>query len=313
MSKSATTQRVANAGRAEIGTDHCLPPEEAEQEFEFFEAAVRRGFTPMIDIRMPSDVAELWRNVETEAASAIERLARAGLFLIALKTKLGQGQFLKDLTQRGMHPRWAQRAMALARFLLALPPAKQEQLLGLGKSKLALVSQLSPDDLDSLVDELGEHGHADTLSRMTVRELRNEIRKLRKRDTHAREQATTRDERIAALEAENEVLRGRKAAPKHETGPGGRLDEIASSLRNSVRALDSISQESELTQADLLNIAAMAAMMGKFGVYLAHRVHADHPDIFPEDEPPEDLVIDSARDEAIQAMGHFESAATSRH
>lgn len=133
----------------------------------------------IIDADLPlDDGGALWDYACRALNSAADQIARAGVALLALKEAAPHGEFQRECEARHIAPRTAQEAMSVARFLLALPHPTQRKLLKrLTPSHLAQLSRIDPESVEELVggDQL------DDLATMSVRELRDEVRKIRAR------------------------------------------------------------------------------------------------------------------------------------
>jgi hypothetical protein len=110
--------------------------------------------------------------------------------LVALKRICDHGDFARRLDELSIHPRLAQRAMAAAIRILGsdLSGTPRAALVGAGPSKVAELMSLDDEALDEIAEGAELGGIAlDKLDRMSVRELRERIRKLEKKADDAKE------------------------------------------------------------------------------------------------------------------------------
>ena len=149
-----------------------------------------------------------------QALSALNAVSmiELGRRLIWHKANLAHGEFQQDLTSLPIGYRTAARMMNAARKLQGKVQAPA--LLKLGIEKIYdLAEELEPDEIKLLVD--GEAINAITLDdvdKMTVRQLREALRKERK----PKKRLTDAEEELKELRAENAALKGHKLAPTVE-------------------------------------------------------------------------------------------------
>lgn len=103
--------------------------------------------------------------------------------LVALKRLCNHGNFTQRLADLQIHPRIAQLAMASAIRILGedLQGAGRMALIAVGPSKLTELMTLADGDLDEIINGAEIGGITlDKIDKMSVRELREKIRKLEK-------------------------------------------------------------------------------------------------------------------------------------
>lgn len=127
-----------------------------------------------IDLELPEETTQLWDvaiRLENEAAL---NLVKRGVAYLTLKDRLGAGCFIQGLEQRGIAPRRAQEAMAVAKFLMSLPQTKARAFARLAKSKLIELARIPPESVEHWADQ--EHLEVDDMDTMSVRDLKQRIK-----------------------------------------------------------------------------------------------------------------------------------------
>lgn len=106
-------------------------------------------------------------------------LARAsvkqGFCFMALKDRIGHGNFQTWLQEHKFNARSVQEKMQAARFVMSLPADAQPKLVDLGHKKLIALAQAEPDVIDAV---LGSGDDIDDLAELNYQDLRKKIRKL---------------------------------------------------------------------------------------------------------------------------------------
>jgi hypothetical protein len=141
---------------------------------------------------------DLQASNETLAALGAEELGRAemsvlraGAYFLMLKQQAGHGGFAPALDAAGVSPDRAQRAMQIARYVAALPADKAKRIAALPRSKVLPLVNADQE----VVGELLETGALDGVEPLSVRELRERLKK-------AESQAATYKTRFETSEAE---------------------------------------------------------------------------------------------------------------
>lgn len=205
-----------------------------------------------------TDIAVL----QNSARDATRRIGMAifelGGYLLLIKEQTDHGQFEDVLNDLGVHPRAAQRYMAITdRFAKATTSSHLEQL---GFSKMAELLPLDEDQTDELVEQ-GQTGQLalDEVSRMSVRELRAAVHKERKET----EKHKARAERQEAVNAElHEEVRLIKRLPASEEVKRIKAEatviqdeamgKVKGGLRQALIALNDCAEDQSLFMAGLV-------------------------------------------------------------
>ncbi len=127
-----------------------------------------------------------------------EAFVEAGRRLIWLKEHEGHGGFMPSLERIGIPPRAAQRMMQVAAKFSSAPTLNH-----LGSSKLLELAILDDEE----IAELGDGGNilgysADDIDKMSVRELRDALRKSEEAKTEADEMVAKKNLKIDELDAQ---------------------------------------------------------------------------------------------------------------
>jgi hypothetical protein len=200
-----------------------------------------------------SNLAAVNLLVQQTAANYLE----IGRRFILHKHYLPHGQFQEDLASTGISYRSAAQMMNAARKLL---PANVRALAHLPVTKVFLLAEeLSPAELNDLAEqEATDIVHMDEIERMTVRELRDKLRKGRKHN----KKLADHKERIKELEAENDALRGHRHAPTVEFA-GKCLRAAYDHLDAACRELNKV----ELPDEDDGDLDSRTRILGKMAAF----------------------------------------------
>ena len=150
-----------------------------------------------------------------------------GAQLILIKNHEEHGSFMAAVEDLGLASRSANYAMAAARKFGNSPT-----LANLGSSKIKALTVLDDDDVAQLSDgaEVSGLGTVDDIAKMSIRELRNALRKEKKEREGERialeEVVRKKESTISALEME---VAGRQPPTKEQIA-GQALDEMRKSL-----------------------------------------------------------------------------------
>lgn len=172
----------------------------------------------LLAIDLDADDAALAAMAVREINQAALSIARAGLALLALKERLDHGQFEASLESAGITQQRASEAMRCARMLLALPAEMKRRIAALPPSKAIELARAEPE----VVEQLLEEGALDGDAPLTVREIRQRLKKLaaenekHKTDLESAKLQLQRHARASgALETEGEFPAFARA-PRHE-------------------------------------------------------------------------------------------------
>jgi len=160
-----------------------------------------------IDVDLPEETSDLLEYVTKLENENSINTAKRGLAYLMLKERLGHGEFGKALAERDISKQRAQEAMSVARMLMTLPPAKTKAFTLLGGSKLIELARIPVESLAEIVetDELD----LDAIDRMSVRELKQKLRKAR----HDLEKAEMREEQARASASQAQTPAGFQYPP----------------------------------------------------------------------------------------------------
>ncbi|MCC7083188.1 MAG: hypothetical protein IT530_21175 [Burkholderiales bacterium] len=153
-----------------------------------------------IEVQLPDGVPELWQMTTQHLSRTAVHKAIAGLALLKLKEMVGHGRFIPALEERDIPQSTAKEAMAVATFLLRMPEKAREKLAPIAGTKLLELAKLPQESLDELAErELFDGRPLDELSRLSVRELKERVRKDKERaqlkiDGLSKDLDRTRDE-----------------------------------------------------------------------------------------------------------------------
>lgn len=135
---------------------------------------------------------------ETLAALGAEELGRAemsvlraGAYFLMLKQQAGHGGFAASLGAAGVTPDRAQRAMQIARYVSSLPADQAKRIAALPRSKVLPLVNADQE----VVGDLLEAGSLDGATPLSVRELRERLKK-------AEGQVATLKTRLSTSESE---------------------------------------------------------------------------------------------------------------
>lgn len=158
------------------------------------------GYGERLPIDLPQSVDELKNWLIDQENHLARESARQGFGFLVLKQELGEGEFARWLAEHDFKEQRVYEHISVAKMLLAAPAKVQPLLMGLGKVKLIELARLPRDT----IDEVAESGKLDELSRLSVRELKEQVRNLK---TH--NQIMMLD--LEAAERLNETLNNQKA------------------------------------------------------------------------------------------------------
>lgn len=183
----------------------------------------------------PYDRDALLRSAQTLIVETGMRLLMLGRVFCLIKAHEPDGEWLSALDQLGVSPRMAQRCMATARRL----EGKESRLMlaaQLSSSKVLELTALDDDQLDEIADGQIKGLKLDDLDRMSTKELRDKLRKLR--EERAKE-AETQGEIIAGKDKKLNDL-DRKLRYWGKSEPREKADTILSDLALAVVEANSI-------------------------------------------------------------------------
>jgi hypothetical protein len=158
------------------------------------------GYGERLPIDLPQSIDELKNWIIDQENHLARESARQGFGFLILKQELGEGEFARWLAEHDFREQRVYEHISVAKMLLAAPVKVQPLLMGLGKVKLIELARLPSDT----IEEVAESGKLDELSRLSVRELKEQVRGLK-----AHNQIMTLD--LEAAQRLNETLSNQKA------------------------------------------------------------------------------------------------------
>lgn len=153
------------------------------------------GLGDRLPVELPGSVDELKAWLIDQENHLAREAARQGFGFLVLKQELGDGEFSGWLTANDFKEQRVYEHIGIAKMLLAAPAGLQPQLMGMSKHKLIELARLP----EETIAEVAESGQLDELSRLSVRELKDQVRLLK-----TREQSIAAD--LEAAQEQNETL-----------------------------------------------------------------------------------------------------------
>lgn len=133
------------------------------------------GHGDRLPIELPNSIDELKNWLIEQENHLARESARQGFGLLVLKQELGEGEFSRWLAEHDFKEQRVYEHISIAKMLMAAPANVQPQLMGLGKVKLIELARLPNETMA----EVAESGELDELSRLSVRELKEQVRRLK--------------------------------------------------------------------------------------------------------------------------------------
>jgi hypothetical protein len=133
------------------------------------------GHGQRLPVELPNSVDALKNWLIDQENHLARESARQGFGFLVLKQELGEGEFARWLVQHDFKEQRVYEHISVAKMLLAAPVNVQPLLMGLGKVKLIELARLP----NETIDEVAESGELDELSRLSVRELKEQVRRLK--------------------------------------------------------------------------------------------------------------------------------------
>lgn len=142
-------------------------------EFDDHVATLAEGLNLPMDI----DIDVRMNRAIDKTNQALRLVIEAGVDFIKIKQELPHGEFGEWLLERGVSPRRAQEAMAIAHLTASLPSKDRNEILSMSKSKAMLIAHADPEVITELVEETEGEDITD-LNQLSFRKLRERIREL---------------------------------------------------------------------------------------------------------------------------------------
>lgn len=162
-----------------------------------------------LPVDLPGSVDELKTWLIDQENHLAREAARQGFGFLVLKQELGEGEFAGWLAEHDFKERRVYEHIAIAQMLLAAPDVVRPQLMGMSKKKLIELARLP----EETIAEAAATGVLDDLGRLSVRELKEEIRHLK-----GREQSIAAD--LEAAQEQNETLQVQIGERRQQEGLG---------------------------------------------------------------------------------------------
>ena len=240
-------------------------------EFTAEDAGVARALNISLDGTMDTLVARAVTAINQAALRAVE----AGYLLLKAKANVEHGQFEPLIESAGLSRQRAQEMMRMAKVLTLAPAAQRATMLELPKTKVMALASADPVVLEALMED-----GADKIDALSVRELKAEIKSMKKALVEAQVQ---RDTAEAELTTARKKLHGREqrddGVPNVVADTRQEIAVLGRQLEMGVQSMASIAQDldNELTRSvvpmiwtDASARQALAAMASV--VYQAHGV-----------------------------------------
>lgn len=240
-------------------------------EFTDADAGVAQALAISLDGSMDMLVSRAVMSINQAALRAVE----AGYLLLKVKTSVGHGQFLALVESAGLSTQRASEMMRMAKVLTMAPEAQRASLLEMPKKKVIALAGADQAVLEALMED-----GADKIDALSVRELKAEIKSMKKALVEVQVQ---RDTAEAELTTVRKKLHGREqrddGVPNVVADTRQEIAVLGRQLEMGVQSMASIAQDldNELTRSvvpmtwiDASVRQALAAMASM--VYQAHGV-----------------------------------------
>lgn len=179
--------KLSKRGRKPLAESVCVQ----DQELAVLEANKEQRIKDLETIEkrygdeMPYDRNRLENEVKFFLYKSAESYFEAGKRLIRLKEHEGHGNFLESLKRLGIEYKVAYRTMFTVRKLIESNMSNVETFRHLNPSKLYEIALLEPEDREELNNEGSIGGISlDDIAKMTVREVKEALRKEREDRKH---------------------------------------------------------------------------------------------------------------------------------
>lgn len=143
-------------------------------------------------------INERMDRVVTKTNTAMRLIVESGLDLISIKSECGHGEFGKILRDRDVSSQRASEMMTMARFSAQLPTSDRKKILSLPKKKALVLAKADPEVIDVV---LNDDEVFDELSTKSVRELQQEVRRLKADLAQKETEKDTADNHTKKLQA----------------------------------------------------------------------------------------------------------------
>lgn len=166
-------------GTLSEGEGEAAADNEAQGEAQAIAARLTR-LGARLNITEPASVDDAWERVVINHDRATRATVYMGFDLVWIKDKVPHGEFGQRLEALHIHPRRAQKAIQIARWLGKCDSESHlKKLLDLGPEKLRLLSRVAPE----IIETQGVQAEIDLddVACMSVADLRKNLRKTRQK------------------------------------------------------------------------------------------------------------------------------------
>lgn len=194
-------------------------------EFTAEDAGVARALNISLDGTMDTLVARAVTAINQAALRAVE----AGYLLLKAKANVEHGQFEPLIESAGLSRQRAQEMMRMAKVLTLAPATQRATMLEMPKTKVMALASADQAVLEALMED-----GADKIDALSVRELKAEIKSMKKalvdvqvqRDT-AEAELTTARRKLHGREQRTDMVPNIVADTRQEIGAQAKKAELA--------------------------------------------------------------------------------------
>lgn len=277
------------------------------------------GMIPVAElIKLPAD--QRFDHAALGAKTELAGVLYTGFALMGLKDEVGHGNYLKELGDRTIAPKQAERAVNLAKLSTRMDESNWTTLSYLPPSKLLIVSRFNDEELIGFLS--GEAVRGITLENVQlepVRELERRMkaeselaRELKQENNHLRDYIGRLERDVEKLSARDawrgEMPRSVLACRTDGTGRAGMaiqcLSELEALLHLVLQGRDLHADEerrhAELSEAISVLSVCANAIVAK-AAHLQHEINTLASDWLPTDSTPP-MLTDGEADIALEAF-----------
>jgi hypothetical protein len=214
-----------------------------KEELEQYKAEKKEAIVPYSK-GLDRNPEVLWAEAIAFVRRAQEDIFEAGRRFIVLKEKLGHGNFVKGLDERGIDRRRAWEIMVITRKF-----ANVRTLGHLGKAKLLALSHASDEEIQQL-EQTGRIFDIpqEELAGVTYRELKEAIKKEKEKNQRGQEQLTELEKENHQLKTELQIIKSGNQTPERYMEQFNKADQYITKAIKIINALpeDVIKENFEL-------------------------------------------------------------------
>lgn len=157
---------------------------------------------------LPTGEDYIEEGLRSYSRSGLE-MARAGRCWQLAKDQIGHGGFMAAIEKAGVSGDHVQRAMQLAGFLGRLPEGEARKLASQPYTKVLALAKADPE----VVDDLVQSGEIDAVGSLSVRELRERLRKADRDQANLQTRLDTAENRARMLARQGAALQTEEDLP----------------------------------------------------------------------------------------------------